>query len=88
MIRKGLSEEVALGQSAKGREGTRHAKVKVKRILDRENKADLSCDWNSVDKGEIIWDKEEETDKKAPSIQDLVNLSEELGIAVSIENAL
>lgn len=54
MIRKGLSKEVVLGQSAKGREGTRHAKVKVKRILDREDKADLSCEWNSVDKGKII----------------------------------
>lgn len=36
--REGLSPEVTLLQTAKGRESTEHAKLKGEKILDRENK--------------------------------------------------
>ena len=38
MVREGLSEEVALKQIARGRGGTRHAKIKGKRILDERTR--------------------------------------------------
>lgn len=42
MVREGPSEEVTLKQTAEGREGTKHAKIKGERILAREGKTELS----------------------------------------------